>query len=196
MRKDGLDAFVFDVIDEAADMDELNYKERLHIEALNTLSPRGYNLDSGGTSGGKKASETRRLISESHRRNGHRPPGFSWKGKTFSDEHRKALAIAGTGRVQSEDTRLLLSQKKRLASMEKLAAGLDDTGIVEITKKSGVAYFVQLRFCGVKYYLGTYESKEEALMVKGEWREAMLAGEDYVRPVLDYSGRRQVDTTG
>lgn len=48
MRKYGISAFSFEVIDTAIDADDLNKKEVYWIEHFNSMHPNGYNLTSGG----------------------------------------------------------------------------------------------------------------------------------------------------
>ena len=77
IKKYGIESFMAEQIDSADSIQELNKKETYWIEKLNTLSPNGYNLTTGGD--GKKFSEetkrkmsARRLgkkLSESHKKN-------------------------------------------------------------------------------------------------------------------------------
>lgn len=48
MRKYGIEAFTFEVIDTASSQEELDEKERLWIAQYNSQYPNGYNLTSGG----------------------------------------------------------------------------------------------------------------------------------------------------
>jgi hypothetical protein len=63
IRKHGVDAFDFCVIDLAETREQLNHKEQFWVEHLNTLSPNGYNLVSGGNARGEVSEETRNRIS-------------------------------------------------------------------------------------------------------------------------------------
>jgi len=63
MAKYGFENFVFEEIDSASSIEELNKKEELYISKFNTLFPNGYNLDLGGNN--KNTSEyTRKKQSE------------------------------------------------------------------------------------------------------------------------------------
>lgn len=48
MRKYGVDAFSFEVIDTATDADDLNQKETHYIKHFKSIHPNGYNLTAGG----------------------------------------------------------------------------------------------------------------------------------------------------
>lgn len=63
MNKYGFDNFLFEKLDESDDINELNEKEMFWIKYYNSNNKKyGYNLDSGGKSGGKKSDETKRKI--------------------------------------------------------------------------------------------------------------------------------------
>lgn len=65
LLKYGFDNFEFQEIDYATTIDELNEKERYWIQYYNSNDKSyGYNLDSGGTSGGTKSESTKRKIGE------------------------------------------------------------------------------------------------------------------------------------
>ena len=61
IQKYGKDAFVFEVL-ELCSEDNLNAREMHWIAALDTVSPKGYNLDSGGKGGGRRSKESRDKI--------------------------------------------------------------------------------------------------------------------------------------
>jgi group I intron endonuclease len=64
----GIQNFTIETLEESPDED-LNYNEKFWISELNTLSPNGYNLMSGGGSGGKHSDVTRELISKTKCKN-------------------------------------------------------------------------------------------------------------------------------
>ena len=66
IKKYGKDAFEFTVLEECETLDQLNEREVHWIKELNTLSPNGYNLDSGGKNK-IPSEETKIKISESKR---------------------------------------------------------------------------------------------------------------------------------
>lgn len=71
LNKYGYDNFIFEKIDEAQTLEELNEKERFWIKFYDSTNKNlGYNLDSGGNSGGKKSEETKRKIGETTKKNG------------------------------------------------------------------------------------------------------------------------------
>lgn len=62
--KYGKNSFSFEVVDAAKTKEELNAKERLWVEKLNTIAPNGYNLETGGAKGYTLSKETRKLMSK------------------------------------------------------------------------------------------------------------------------------------
>jgi group I intron endonuclease len=97
LLKYGLDAFEIAVLDDSArTLDELNELEKFHIKAQNTLSPRGYNLTTGGFSY-QRSAETLAKMSA------------AMKGKKMPDTMRARLAAANTGRRCSLETRAKIS---------------------------------------------------------------------------------------
>ena len=52
MRAFGVDSFRYEKIDRGISKDDLELKEKYWIQSLGTLTPHGYNLNSGGSSGG------------------------------------------------------------------------------------------------------------------------------------------------
>lgn len=90
--KYGSENFTIEKIDEASNIEELNFKEEFYIEKYDSISPNGYNLRSGG--GNKKTSdETKKKMSEAN------------KGRKISEETRKKLSDSHKGWVPSEETR-------------------------------------------------------------------------------------------
>ena len=90
LRKYGLENFVFEVIDTATNLDELDNKEKMYIKQLNTMAPNGYNLSSGGQGKKEITDRTRQLLSETKK--GCLNPNWN---RTFSEKeiefHRKAM---------------------------------------------------------------------------------------------------------
>lgn len=68
IRKYGPEAFVREIIDALSTRAGANLAERLWIERRNTISPNGYNLDSGGTVAKLMHIESKQAISDSIRR--------------------------------------------------------------------------------------------------------------------------------
>ena len=92
----GLENFKFEVICICTEEDA-NNKEIQYIKELDTLSPNGYNLQTGGTVAGH-SSETIEKIKN------------KLKGVPKSLEHRKKLSEAMTGKKLSEETKKKLSE--------------------------------------------------------------------------------------
>lgn len=112
IKKYGAENFTVEQIDAAANIDELNQKEKLWIQHYDCIAPNGYNLKSGGNRptyseasrqrmsrnhadmsgennpryGVRLSDDTRKKISDSH------------KGKSLSAQHRLRVAMASPKR--------------------------------------------------------------------------------------------------
>lgn len=81
IQKYGKENFAIEKIDTASSLEELNKKETEHILSHNSLSPNGYNLNTG--SGNKRWSEeSKKRMSLSH------------SGKTLSEQHKENISDA------------------------------------------------------------------------------------------------------
>lgn len=98
IAKYGQDSFKIEVIDQCKSIDELNIKEQVRIKEFNSLSPNGYNLDSGGKSkiahieSRKKMSLAKIGKSNPHTDESKKKLSLIKKGVRFSNQHRKALS--------------------------------------------------------------------------------------------------------
>lgn len=63
IHKYGKENFILEILETCNSIEEMNKKEKEHIVTLNTLSPNGYNLTSGGKNG-LHTEETKRKIGE------------------------------------------------------------------------------------------------------------------------------------
>lgn len=116
IKKYGKEQFYTDQIDYARTINELNWKEIYWIEKLNTLSPNGYNLKTGGLNS-IFSEESRRKISE------------AGKGRVFSEETRRKRSILGFGRTHSEETKKKISLAKKGKKLsEEHKAKINPTG--------------------------------------------------------------------
>jgi len=89
IQKYGADDFDLSVLAEAANQDELDRQEIRFIAKLNTLAPKGYNIETGGGNG-KPTPRARQRMS------------FAHKGVPLSDDHRAAMVIAQQARREGE----------------------------------------------------------------------------------------------
>lgn len=108
IMKYGKENFIIEEIDKAENIEELNEKEIYYINLYNSISPNGYNLDTGGKNrrlseetknkisksnkGRKISEETRKKLSESH------------KGIKLSKETREKMSMVNKGKKPSENT--------------------------------------------------------------------------------------------
>ena len=116
MKKYGVTAFSFEVLDSAKTRDELARKEVFWIAQLRTLSPNGLNLTSGGDLGAVYSEETRRKIGAAH------------KGKTLSPEVRAKISDSLKGKKLSAETiakrtASVLGQKRSEETKARISAG-------------------------------------------------------------------------
>ena len=107
IRKYGVDAFNIIVIDTAQTNEELLEKEKLWIKHYDCRSPKGYNLTDGGEGllGLKHKDETKIKIGNKHR------------GKVYSQETRKKISIANTGKKASIETKIKMGNAHRGTKM-------------------------------------------------------------------------------
>ena len=98
VKKHGANNFTYEILHDGIIPEFLDDLEREAIEKFNTIAPHGYNLTTGGNSGGSPSEETRRKIST------------TLKGKTFSEETRRKISEANKGRKHSEEFRRKLSE--------------------------------------------------------------------------------------
>jgi len=99
-RKHGTENFTWKILDYCQSLDELNERESFWILRLNTLSPSGYNLMTGGRNS-RHSIETKKKISEIMKSRSpeiQRKISEAHKGKTLSPEHRRKISEANRGR--------------------------------------------------------------------------------------------------
>lgn len=85
IAKYGWDNFIHEILEENLTLEEANIREVYWIEFYGTLSPNGYNLNTGGNNF-KFSDETRKRMSES--RSGEKHPMF---GKHHSEEAKQKI---------------------------------------------------------------------------------------------------------
>lgn len=99
INKYGADNFIIEVIDTANSKIELDEKEKYWIDKLNTISPNGYNLKSGGNTP-KYSQESRLRMSKNHHDvSGANNPMY---GRIFSKETKLKISKALTGKRLSQ----------------------------------------------------------------------------------------------
>jgi group I intron endonuclease len=93
----------------------LDAREILEIRERNTLSPNGYNLETGGNKNKVINQETRKQISE--RQRGEKNWNF---GKHLTEETRKIISESQKGKKRSQETKdkMRESQRGRVSSQE------------------------------------------------------------------------------
>ncbi len=100
IRKHGWENFTWEVLEET-DEAGLDMAERFWIRCYNSLSPNGYNLDSGGHRQKVRSAETRAKIGAAHR------------GRSLPLEQRKKLSQSAIGRKHTPEARARMSVSQR-----------------------------------------------------------------------------------
>lgn len=100
IRKHGEDNFDWVVLEKCSNIDKLNKREEQWIKKLNTISPNGYNLRSGGENSSVHIG-TKNKMSKAH------------IGKKFSKDHRKNLSLSLRGKKKSDETKRKISEAKK-----------------------------------------------------------------------------------
>lgn len=118
IRKYGVEAFDFAVLDVAETSEQLDHKERLWITRLGSLSPRGFNLESGGNTCKAVSSESRERRRVSFERwlslnPDRRSFGNGSRGRKRTPEEVDAIRRGLMGRPVSCETRERISAKQR-----------------------------------------------------------------------------------
>lgn len=88
MIKYGIKNFAFDIIEECG-KELLNEKEQYYISIYNSMTPNGYNCDSGGSGNRVICEETRQRLSK--QRSGENNAMY---GKTHSNETKAILRVS------------------------------------------------------------------------------------------------------
>lgn len=126
--KYGKDNFIIEPLMSCNSLEELDKSESSAIQSLNTLSPAGYNLTTGGerpsfsaesrlkmSKSGKVrksiSSDTRNKLSE--RMKGEKNHNF---GKKFSADYRKKLSVSRAGKSPRKGHKILCCQSGRIYS--------------------------------------------------------------------------------
>ena len=102
IRKHGWENFSVSVLERGLSAEQVDERERYYIALGDYTNPRyGYNSESGGNKNKKHSDETRRKMSKAH------------TGRTFSEETRRKMSKAHTGKIVSEETRRKISESNK-----------------------------------------------------------------------------------
>lgn len=118
IRKYGVDAFDWEVLEYALSIDELNRLEVFYMNKYDSIE-NGYNLREGGDNrlhsdeSKKRMRESQKKAHQRRRENGteggwKRKDGGPMKGKTCSEEHKRKVGLANKGKKHSEKTKTKL----------------------------------------------------------------------------------------
>lgn len=121
IKKYGKENFFVEEITKCKSIEEMNYREVFYIKALNTLSPNGYNLKTGGGNS-LPSEETKKRMSLSNKGKirsieQRKRVSDGRKGMKFSEGHKKNISISkcgqnhpNFGKHRSEETKRKLSE--------------------------------------------------------------------------------------
>lgn len=100
VKKYGKDVFTYEILEENVFEEFLPDLEVAYIANHNTVTPNGYNLDTGGGGSGRPSENARKKMSEAK------------KGKKLSTKHRLKISEANKGKKHSVEHRRRLSEGK------------------------------------------------------------------------------------
>jgi group I intron endonuclease len=190
INKYGLDNFMFEIIDSANNLDELNDKEIYWIDFYNSVSPNGYNITGGGQ--GKRMIKTKELgkrISEGLKNSDKwqkilnddeylkkRKENFinSAKGKKFTPEHKEKIWEKNKERIlkfnKSTSKKWIVVDKdnniNRITGKEKYFENLGmDTGDISRMSKILSEGKSRKRYNGYYCFIDNGESNETILNI-------------------------------
>lgn len=190
INKYGKDNFIFEIIDSATDLEELNDKEIYWINYYNSVSPNGYNITGGGQgkkmmvtnelskriSKGLKNSEKWQEIKNSEEYRGTMEKNFfGWnKGKKFTQEHIEKIWEKNKERVlefnKSTSKKWIIVDKDnnitRITGKEKYFENLGmDTGVVSRMSQTLRQGKNRKRYYGYYCFIDNGESDETILNI-------------------------------
>ena len=108
IRKNGIDAFGFEILEDNIPESELDEREVYWVSHFNSVSPNGYNLKSGG-SRPFYSEESRKKMSESNKGKNKGKPSWS-EGKKLLPETCAKISKANTGKKHSPEHREKISK--------------------------------------------------------------------------------------
>ena len=117
IQRHGIDNFVFEIIDRAETVEELNQKEKHWIEYYSSMGENGYNVCEGGdnTMGYRHREDSKQKMSLA-KKTAYVGNGNPFYGKHHSEESRKKMSATRMGRVITDEWREHISEssvKKR-----------------------------------------------------------------------------------
>lgn len=130
INKYGIDNFRVVELDTAFTQDELNAKEIFWIKTLNTIAPRGYNLELGGFNS-THSEETRKKLSKAA------------KGRKLTEEHKSKISKALKGKaspprskeVKSKDRQI---KKHKMKKVLCITTGVEYESIRDAGREMGI----------------------------------------------------------
>jgi group I intron endonuclease len=117
IRVYGVEAFDWEVLDYADNVDHLNALEKKYIEEYNSIEE-GYNIRQGGDNklhsedSKKRMSKAQKAAHARRRDNGgdggwKRRDGGPMKGKAFSEDHKRKVGLANKGKMKGKTWKLV-----------------------------------------------------------------------------------------
>ena len=117
IRKYGVEAFEWEVLDYANNLEHLNELEEKYIEEYNCIEE-GYNIRQGGNNrlhskeSKQRMSEAQKVAHARRRANGKdggwtRKDGGPMKGKVCSEEHKRKVGLANKGKLKGKTWKIV-----------------------------------------------------------------------------------------
>ncbi len=121
IRKYGVEAFDWEVLDYANNLEHLNELEEKYMKEYNSIEE-GYNIRQGGDNrlhseeSKQRMSEAQKAAHARRRANGGdggwtRRDGGPMKGKTCSEEHKRKVGLANKGKMKGKTWKLIDSRR-------------------------------------------------------------------------------------
>ncbi len=117
IKKYSVEAFDWEVLDYANNLEHLNELEKKYIKEYNSIE-KGYNIRQGGDNklhsedSKKRMSKAQKAAHARRRNNGgdggwKRRDGGPMKGKTFSEDHKRKVGLANKGKMKGKTWKLV-----------------------------------------------------------------------------------------
>jgi hypothetical protein len=178
LNKYGIENFDISIIKDGVEtIEELNRLEQENIQKFNSMSPNGYNLNSGGKNH-SLSEETKRKLSESHKG----VKSYLY-GKHHSEEVRKKISLSQKGVPETEKTKKINSEAHKGQKAWNKGVPLSDEQKDKISKSLigrvgsnlGKKFSEQSRYNISKAHIGIYPSsenlKKRSESMKEVWRK-------------------------
>lgn len=170
LKEQGFSNFSIETVQECSNREEADEAERFWIVKLNSLSPSGYNLTTGG-SHTRMSEHTRRKMSASHTGKSLDPEMVKRRsaklvGRTFTEERCRNISRALTGRKLSNEARKAIADGHR--GLKKDAETIRKMSESQKGRKPDAAHRANMALGQQRRY-SSLLNKETALCIQQEY---------------------------